>query len=92
MLTWSPSELTYLAVDAKYARRGAGTMMVQWALDKCEAEQVPAFVSSTVDSVPFYEKLGFKIAGRMSIDLSKVSEAEGAEMYEEVGCIYTPAS
>jgi hypothetical protein len=66
--------------------------MVQWALDQCEAEGYPAYVESTVESLPFYEKLGFKVAGRISMDLREVVHDEEVGLYEEVGCIYTPES
>ncbi|KAF2028370.1 acyl-CoA N-acyltransferase [Setomelanomma holmii] len=83
-------ELTYLAVEAVYARRGAGRMLVDWALEKCEAEGLPAYVESTVEAVPFYERLGFEEAGRISMDLRSVCSDETAGLYEEVGCIYRP--
>ncbi|KAH7074593.1 acyl-CoA N-acyltransferase [Paraphoma chrysanthemicola] len=83
-------ELTYLAVDAAYARRGVGTSMVTWALDRCEGEGYTAYVESTVEALPFYEKLGFKEAGRISMDLGKATSGKHAGFYEEVGCIYIP--
>ena len=83
-------ELTYLAVDANYAGRGAGTMLVQWALDLCEEEGCPAYVESTVEAVPFYEKLGFKAAGRIVLDFIEQTGDEEVVFYEEVGCIYVP--
>jgi predicted N-acetyltransferase YhbS len=66
--------------------------MVRWALDQCEAEGYPAYVESTVESLPFYEKLGFKVAGRISMDLREVAHEDTADLYKEVGCIYTPES
>ncbi|KAF2823966.1 acyl-CoA N-acyltransferase [Ophiobolus disseminans] len=83
-------ELTYLAVDTAYARKGIGTTLVQWALDRCDAEAFPAYVESTVEAVAFYEKLGFEIAGRISMDIKEVNGDEDAGFYEEVGCIYSP--
>jgi predicted N-acetyltransferase YhbS len=66
--------------------------MVQWALDQCEEKGYPAYVESTVEALPFYEKLGFKVAGRISIDLREVVHDDSMGLYEEVGCIYTPES
>lgn len=65
-------------------------MLVQWALDLCEAHGYPAYVESTVEAVPFYEKMGFKIAGRIRLDLGRVTDDADAGLYEEVGCIYSP--
>ena len=92
-LTWlSLQELTYLAVDAEYARRGIGTRLVQWALDRCEAETCPAYVESTVEAVSFYEKLGFEVAGRISMNISEVTGNKCTGLYEEIACIYSPRS
>jgi hypothetical protein len=65
-------------------------MMVKWALDKCEAEGRPAFVTSTVEALPFYEKLGFEVAGRISMELGEVSKCKATGLYEEIICVYTP--
>jgi GNAT superfamily N-acetyltransferase len=85
-----PPELTYLAVDARYARQGAGRMIVQWALDLCEAEGCLAYVESTVEAVPFYEKMGFVAAGSISLDIAGMRGQGGVEVYQEIGCIYRP--
>jgi predicted N-acetyltransferase YhbS len=65
-------------------------MLVQWALDRCEAEGCPAYVESTVEAVQFYENLGFKEAGRIAIDLSGLSDQRDVDIYQEAGCIYMP--
>lgn len=62
-------------------------MLVRWALDKCDAEEYLAYVESTVEAVTFYEKLGFKIAGRIAMKLNE-SGQDGSRLYEEIGCIY----
>jgi predicted N-acetyltransferase YhbS len=83
-------ELTYLAVESAYARSGIGRMLVQWALDRCDTEQRPAYVESTVDAVGFYEKMGFVVKGRINLDLGVLTGGTAIEVYEEVGCIYQP--
>jgi hypothetical protein len=65
-------------------------MMVKWALDLCETQQCPAYVESTVEAVPFYEKMGFRAVGTISLDISGKIEGEDVGVYEEVGCIYKP--
>jgi hypothetical protein len=66
-------------------------MLVEWALDLCEADGHPAYVESTVEAVPFYEKMGFNVSGTIGLDLATVTDDAGAGVYEEVGCIYRPS-
>lgn len=77
-------------MDAAYARRGIGTALVRWALNRCEAEGFPAYVESTVEAVAFYERLGFEFAGKISMEIGEVTGDKDHGLYEEIGCIYTP--
>jgi hypothetical protein len=43
-----------------------------------------------MEAVPFYEKLGFKEAGRIAVDLSRLSDHGNVGIYKEAGCIYMP--
>jgi len=45
-----------------------------------------------VEAVSFYEKLGFEVAGRISMNISEVTGDKGTGLYEEIGCIYSPRS
>ena len=76
--------LTYIGTDPQYERRGAATALIQWGLDRCCESGAPAYLESTLEAVPLYERLGFKIAHRVSIIL------EGTGNYEEACCIFEP--
>jgi hypothetical protein len=65
-------------------------MMVQWALDLCDAEGCRAYVESTVEAVPFYERMGFVTVGSISLDIAGMNGHGDVEVYQEVGCIYRP--
>ncbi len=74
--------LTFIGTDPCYERRGAATSLTRWGLDRCVKDNIPAYLESTLNAVPFYGKLGFKITERVSIEL------EGPVFYEEACCLY----
>ena len=76
--------LTFIGTDPQYERRGAATSLINWGLERCDKSNVPAYLESTPNAVPLYERLGFKITDRLSIVL------EGAVIYEETCCIFEP--
>jgi GNAT superfamily N-acetyltransferase len=82
------TELTYLAVDAQYARRGVGAMLLQWGLDQCDETGCPAYVESTTEAVTFYKEHGFESGERITIELRGRVDDDDVVLYEEVGCIY----
>ena len=57
---------------------------MNWGLDRCGKGNVPAYLESTLDAVPFYERLGFKTRDKVSIAL------KGSVIYEEACCIFEP--
>ncbi|TVY78585.1 hypothetical protein Focb16_v008514 [Fusarium oxysporum f. sp. cubense] len=64
-----PSErwrLGLLATSPKCQRTGIGKRLVQWGLDRCEEEGVPAALESSVSGRPLYEKMGFREVGTVS--------------------------
>jgi predicted N-acetyltransferase YhbS len=74
--------LTFIGTDPSHERRGAASSLTRWGLDRCVKNKIPAYLESTLNAVPFYEKLGFKITERLSIEL------EGPVVYEEACCLY----
>lgn len=74
--------LTFIGTDPLHERRGAATSLTRWGLDRCAENKIPAYLESTLNAVPFYERLGFKTMERLSIDL------EGPVIYEEACCLY----
>ncbi|CZR40274.1 uncharacterized protein FPRO_05174 [Fusarium proliferatum ET1] len=58
--------LSLLATSPKCQRTGIGKRLVQWGLDRCEEEGVPATLESSVSGRPLYEKMGFREVGIVS--------------------------
>ena len=53
--------LMYMCVDPKYQRRGAGSLLVRWGLDRCEELGIPAFLEASEYGAPMYDKLGYVV-------------------------------
>ncbi|KAL4807455.1 acyl-CoA N-acyltransferase [Aspergillus unguis] len=51
-------ELSMLAVDPAFGRRGLGGMLLKWGLDRADEKQVPTFISSSPEGRGLYEKNG----------------------------------
>ncbi|KAF5021468.1 hypothetical protein F66182_6489 [Fusarium sp. NRRL 66182] len=67
--------LCWLAVSPKCQRTGIGRRLVQWGLDRCDEEGVPAVLESSIPAQPVYEKMGFHEIGRMPFNKGKSSQA-----------------
>lgn len=80
--------LTFIGTDPLHERRGAASLLLQWGLQRCNQDNVPAYLESTVDAAPLYERLGFTSVGSISMVL-KGGEGESI-MYEEVCLIFRP--
>ncbi|KAF5659091.1 hypothetical protein FHETE_9586 [Fusarium heterosporum] len=57
---WS---LSWLGVSPKCQRTGIGQRLLQWGIDRCEEEQVPALLLATAPGRPLYAKMGFQDLG-----------------------------
>lgn len=87
------SGLHFIGTDPTYERRGAATLMLQWGVQRCKEERVPAYLESTIEAVPLYEKNGFVEKGRFGMDIRPHSEEWGEgewARYEEVCFLYAP--
>jgi hypothetical protein len=73
-------------------KKGAGALMVAWGLDRCEEQQVLAYLESTMEAVRFYKRLGFTAAAQLSRDIKAQADKGLAtlEKYRAVGMIYWP--
>ncbi|KAL6915477.1 hypothetical protein ACHAP8_012220 [Fusarium lateritium] len=60
--------LCWLAVSPKCQRTGIGRRLVQWGVDRCEEEGVPAVLESSIPGKPLYEKMGFREIGQARYD------------------------
>ncbi|KAJ7744681.1 acyl-CoA N-acyltransferase, partial [Mycena metata] len=52
--------LSLMAVDPKYQRRGIGQALLQWGLDRADAEGLEVYLESSEDGLRLYEKNGFE--------------------------------
>ncbi|KAF4991977.1 hypothetical protein FGRMN_7531 [Fusarium graminum] len=57
---WS---LSWIGVSPKCQRTGIGQRLLQWGIDRCEEEQVPALLLATAPGKLLYAKMGFKDLG-----------------------------
>jgi GNAT superfamily N-acetyltransferase len=61
----------YLAIigsDTTVRGRGFGQALMRSRLDRCDAEQCPAYLeSSKPDNVPYYERFGFTVTGEIPL-------------------------
>lgn len=65
-----PSEphwyLPLIAVDPNWGGRGLGTLLMKYALQRCDEEGIAAYLeSSNPENVPFYQRHGFKVIGEI---------------------------
>lgn len=78
-----------MGTDPPHQKRGAATMMVQWGLEHCKREGVPAYLESTMEAVPLYSKNGFIVAADMSLSIKREGDSTD-NVYQEVACIFQP--
>jgi N-acetylglutamate synthase-like GNAT family acetyltransferase len=72
--------------DSQFEGQGAGSVLLQWGLDKAESEQLPVYLESTLESSSFYEKRGFKQVAEMNVALDECE----TWIYHEVGLLWEP--
>lgn len=58
-----------ISVDPANQRKGVGTALMKWGLDKADAEGLSSWVSSSHDGVSAFEKRGFHEVGRLELCL-----------------------
>ncbi|KAL9069691.1 MAG: hypothetical protein Q9161_005392 [Pseudevernia consocians] len=81
--------LTYIGTDPLHERRGAASLSLQWGIQHCIHDNIPAYLESTVDAGPLYERHGFAAAEKISMVL-KGTENESVN-YEEVCFVFRPS-
>lgn len=77
-------DLAYTATHPFHQRRGASTMLIKWALDRCAKEGVPAYLESTSIASALYQRLGFTPKERISMTF------DDGSIYEEIGYLFRP--
>ncbi|KEY82293.1 acetyltransferase GNAT, partial [Aspergillus fumigatus] len=66
--------LSFIATDPSYALRGAGSLLVNWGIERSKEENIPIALESTLDAVPFYQRLGFQTEARVSMPLEGIGK------------------
>jgi GNAT superfamily N-acetyltransferase len=60
--------LAMLGTDPPHQGKGVGVALVESVSSRCDAEGVGAYLeSSKASNVPFYERLGFRVTGRIDL-------------------------
>lgn len=83
-------DLTFIGTDPAHARRGAATWMVRWGMEQAIKNNSLAYLESTIEAAPFYEKTGFTATANISLVLEGTAEKEGSEIYREIVFIFRP--
>ena len=92
LMLYSPnadSGLTFIGTDPAYERRGAGSLMVRWGIERSKSNGVPIYLESTAGAAPFYEGLGFTVNKTVSLQLPPVGD-QAAKVYEEITFVFRP--
>lgn len=62
------SVLDLLATLPEYQRRGFGSAILKWGIEKADASQLRIFLEGTPEGVPIYLKYGWKILEEVVMD------------------------
>ncbi len=60
-----------LAVDPEFQRMGVGKRLLEWGLEKADAEGLECWIDASQAGKGLYEKMGWKEVGVVEIDLGK---------------------
>lgn len=90
LLTWLG--LTFIGTDPEHERRGAASLLARWGLERSMSENVPIALESTMDAVPFYERLGFRPEAHISMPLHGLGKDGESVLYEEVCLVFRPSN
>ena len=69
--------LSLLATHPDHERRGAASMLIRWAFERADAQDVPCYVDSSPTGHALYVRSGFRDVGQMSVDLDKYESGQG---------------
>jgi len=65
-----------LAVHPDYQRRGCGSMLVKWGVEKADAVGRKCYLESTPAAYPLYQRYGWADVDEIVLDLVKFGEGE----------------
>ncbi|KAF4211780.1 hypothetical protein CNMCM8980_008688 [Aspergillus fumigatiaffinis] len=75
--------LSFIATDPSCARSGAGSLLVNWGIERSKKENIHIALESTLDAVPFYQRHGFQAEARISMPLEGIGKDGRTILYEE---------
>ena len=84
--------LSFIETDPPNQRRGAGSLLLQWGLDRSKSDSYAAYLESTIDAGPLYERHKFKVAENLSTVLDRIGKDGAAVVYEETFFIFRPSA
>ncbi|KAL2755410.1 hypothetical protein ACRALDRAFT_2105797 [Sodiomyces alcalophilus JCM 7366] len=61
--------LTFLATDPAHEKRGAGSLLVGWGIERSRENGVPLYLESTLEAAPFYRRHGFVPREKVTIQI-----------------------
>lgn len=73
-----PQGLSFIGTHPDWERRGAASMLIRWAIQKCCEEHYHAYLESTPVASALYLRLGFVPTDKISMSL------DDGSVYEEV--------
>jgi predicted N-acetyltransferase YhbS len=80
-----------VGTDPPHERRGAASLLIRWGLEHCRGDNVPAYLESTVEAGPLYERHGFKAVENLSMVLEGMARDSIPIVYEETCFIFNLA-
>jgi len=75
-------ELLNLATSPQYQRKGIGSQLLRYGLEKADRDGVKVYVTASPMGEKVYKRLGFEEVGRLSIDLRGFG-GEGEHVHSE---------
>lgn len=72
-----------VATDPKYQGKGAGSLILQWGIERAGQQGTEAYLEASPDAVSLYEKFGFREAGQIDtlIDNERVKATVYRNLY-----------
>jgi predicted N-acetyltransferase YhbS len=64
--------------------------LVNWGIERSKKENLPIALESTLDAVPFYQRLGFQTEAHISMPLEGIVKDGESILYEEECLVYRP--
>ena len=91
-LAHSTLGVSFIGTDPPHQRHGCGSLLLQRGLDRSKSDSYPAYLESTIDAGPLYERHRFKAAETLWMVLDGTGKDGAAVVYEEMFFIFRPSA